>query len=122
MIPLPGNGAIRLTTSRFTTPTGRQIQGKGLSPDLVVMPLKLEKLAHGGRREADLRGALKNTDPIAPDSKPAVQSPASAPVSAAARKAPSVATGDIGSAGDEQLSQATDVLRGLALVTGRPAP
>jgi hypothetical protein len=33
-----------------------------------------------------------------------------------------VATGDIGSAGDEQLSQATDVLRGLALVTSRPAP
>src|SRR5216683_4136871 len=61
VIPLPGNGAIRLTTSRFTTPTGRQIQGKGLTPDLVVMPLKLEKLTHGGRREADLRGALKNT-------------------------------------------------------------
>src|SRR5262249_14704909 len=84
VIPLPGNGAIRLTTSRFTTPTGRQIQGKGLTPDLVVMPLKLEKLLHGGRREADLRGALKNTDPIAPDSKPEVQAPASAPASEAA--------------------------------------
>ena len=122
VIPLPGNGAIRLTSSRFTTPTGRQIQGKGLTPDLVVMPLKLEKLVHGGRREADLRGALKNTDPVAPDSKPEVQEPASAPASEAARKAPSVATGDIGSAADEQLSQATDVLRGLALVTSRPAP
>ena len=122
VIPLPGNGAIRLTTSRFTTPTGRQVQGKGLSPDLVVMPLKLEKLAHGGRREADLRGALKNTDPIAPDGKPPANVPTSAPVSAPAQKAPSVATGDMGSADDEQLSQATDVLRGLALVTNRPAP
>src|ERR1700736_4080617 len=75
VIPLPGNGAIRLTTSRFTTPTGRQIQGKGLGPDLVVMPLKLEKLAPGGRREADLRGALKHSDPIAPDSKAPAQVP-----------------------------------------------
>jgi carboxyl-terminal processing protease len=122
VIPLPGNGAIRLTTSRFMTPTGRQIQGKGLSPDLVVMPLKLEKLARGDRRrEADLRGALKNTDPIGPD-KPPSQVPANAPVNSPETEAPSVATGDIGSSSDEQLSQAMDVLRGLALVTSRPAP
>jgi carboxyl-terminal processing protease len=122
VIPLPGNGAIRLTTSRFMTPTGRQIQGKGLSPDLVVMPLKLEKLARGDRRrEVDLRGALKNTDPIGPD-KPPSQVPANAPVNSPETEAPSVATGDIGSSSDEQLSQAMDVLRGLALVTSRPAP
>jgi carboxyl-terminal processing protease len=119
VIPLPGNGAIRLTTSRFMTPTGRQIQGKGLTPDLVVMPLKLEKLAHGkARREADLRGALKNTDPTGPNAEPPTQVPASAPQP----EAPSVPTGDIGSPSDEQLSQAMDVLRGLALVTSRPAP
>ena len=121
VIPLPGNGAIRLTTARFTTPAGRQIQGKGLGPDLVVMPLKLEKLAQRGRREADLRGALKNTDGTAPNEKPAVE-PTGSSEPSAVRKAPSVATGDIGSADDEQLSEATDVLRGLALVTGRPAP
>jgi carboxyl-terminal processing protease len=122
VIPLPGNGAIRLTTSRFMTPTGRQIQGKGLNPDLVVMPLKLEKLAQRDRRrEADLRGALKNTDPIGPD-KPPAQVPANAPVTPPEPEAPSVATGDIGSSSDEQLSQAMDVLRGLALVTSRPAP
>jgi carboxyl-terminal processing protease len=119
VIPLPGNGAIRLTTSRFMTPTGRQIQGKGLSPDLVVMPLKLEKLAHGDRRrEADLRGALKNTDPIGPNSEPPVQVPANAPET----EGSSVATSDIGSSSDEQLSQAMDVLRGLALVTSRSVP
>ena len=66
LIPLPGNGAIRLTTARFLTPSGRKIQGKGLDPDLIVMPLKLAKLRQGDRRrEADLRGALKNTDPVA---------------------------------------------------------
>jgi carboxyl-terminal processing protease len=122
LIPLPGNGAIRLTTARFMTPTGRRIQGKGLDPDLTVMPLKLAKLAQGyGRREADLKGALKNFDPIAPREAEASAKPAAGgsghPM---ASKASPVTTGDIGSADDEQLSEAADVLRGLALVTGRP--
>ena len=123
LIPLPGSGAIRLTTARFMTPTGRQIQGKGLAPDLVVTPLKLEKLAQGDKlREADLRGALKNTDPVAPGSKAPADAAASAAVTSTKAEAPSVATGDMGSASDEQLSQAMDVLRGVALVSGRSAP
>src|SRR5438105_1069126 len=39
IIPLNGNGAIKLTTARFTTPSGKTIQGKGLEPDLNVSPL-----------------------------------------------------------------------------------
>jgi carboxyl-terminal processing protease len=123
VIPLPGNGAIRLTTARFTTPTGRQIQGKGLKPDLAATPVKLEKLVQGDRRrEADLRGALKNTDPIAPSSKPPASGPPDATATPPVPEAPSVATSDIGTAGDEQLSQAVDVLHGLALVSGRAMP
>jgi len=117
LIPLHGNGAIRLTTARFLTPTGRQIQGKGLDPDLVVATVKLEKVETEERlHEADLRGALKNTDPLG-------KAPAGAPPGARATPAPQgaadVATADIGSATDEQLTQAVDVLRGLALVTAR---
>jgi carboxyl-terminal processing protease len=121
LIPLPGNGAIRLTTARFMTPSGRPIQGKGLDPDLTVAPLKLEKLAQGDRRrEADLRGALKNTDSVAAGGKnPSANAPAGATAASTAAEAPSVATGDIGSENDEQLSQAVDVLRGLALVSAR---
>ena len=120
VIPLPGNGAIRLTTARFMTPTGRQIQGKGLEPDLAVMPMKLEKLVQGDRRrEADLRGALKNTDPVAPSNKPPARTSPGATDTPAMSEAPSVATSDIGSADDEQLSQAVDVLHGLTLVSGR---
>jgi carboxyl-terminal processing protease len=121
LIPLPGNGAIRLTTARFMTPSGRKIQGKGLDPDLTVLPLKLAKLPQGDRRrEADLRRALKNTDPaVAGSSDPAAKSPPAASGASAPDKAPSVATADIGSASDEQLSEAADVLRGLALVGGR---
>ena len=63
LIPLGNGGAIRLTTARFTTPNGREIQRKGIEPDLGVTPLKLAKLGQGeGRHEADLRGALKNPD------------------------------------------------------------
>ena len=121
LIPLPGNGAIRLTTARFMTPTGRRIQGKGLDPDLTVLPLKLATLPQGDRRrEADLRGALKNTDPIAQNDKDLGVRPASrANPSARADPIPSVATDEMGSASDEQLSEGEDVLRGLALVTGR---
>ena len=114
VIPLPGNGIIRLTTARFMTPTGRRIQGKGLEPDLTVMPLKLEKLAQSDRRhEVDLRGALKNTDPVAAGALSA------STATEAASKAPSVLTSDIGSIGDQQLSEAVDVLRGLAVISDR---
>src|SRR5438034_2975469 len=76
LIPLNGNGAIRLTTARYVTPSGRAIQGKGLDPDLSVSPLKLEKVAQADRRrEADLRGALKNPDAAAA-AKAATPSPA----------------------------------------------
>ena len=112
---------IRLTTARFMTPTGRQIQGKGLDPDLRVMPVKLEKVAQGDRlHEADLKGALKNTDPIGPGGKPATSaSPGTATLSGEAQNITSVATGDIGSPNDEQLTEAVDVLRGLAQTSSR---
>jgi len=127
-IPLNGNGAIKLTTARYLTPSGRTIHTKGLEPDLNVSPLKLEKVAQADRRrEADLRGALKNPD----EKKPAAG--AAAPDKAPADKSgnttatppkgdqPTVATGDIGTTSDEQLSEGIDVLRGLALVSGRQA-
>jgi carboxyl-terminal processing protease len=121
LIPLPGNGAIRLATARFMTPTGRKIQGKGLDPDLTVMPLKLAKLGRGERlHEADLRGALKNPDSMASrDKEEGAKSAPAAGASAQPNIAASVGAEEMGAADDEQLSEAVDVLRGLALVTGR---
>ena len=121
VIPLgDGGGAIRLTTARFTTPSGREIQGKGLDPDLAVTSLKLARLAQGQmRREADLPGALKNPDQAA-DKLPA-DAPPGATATPAPKEAPAVATEDIGSASDEQLVQAEDVLRGLSMVNRRAA-
>jgi carboxyl-terminal processing protease len=128
VIPLDSGGAIRLTTSRFTTPNGREIEGKGLAPDLVVTPLKLAKLAGGeSLHEADLPGALKNPDQSTPGSPapanaaapPGAAAPSTAPPSP--RAAPSVATTDIGSAADEQLTAAIDILRGLTVFNPRAA-
>lgn len=61
VIPLKSHGAMRLTTSRYYTPAGTSIQAKGITPDIVVEPAKIEELeTEGFRKEADLLGRLKN--------------------------------------------------------------
>ena len=67
IIPLPGNGAIRLTTSRYYTPSGISIQAKGIEPDIIVEAriIKQDKNISSNIREEDLTGALdKNTKNI----------------------------------------------------------
>ena len=61
IIPLSGRGAMRLTTARYFTPSGRSIQAVGIEPDITVKQAKIETIvAQGRRREADLRCALDN--------------------------------------------------------------
>jgi carboxyl-terminal processing protease len=65
IIPLgAGNGALRLTTARYYTPSGRSIQAKGISPDIEVLQDVPEELKArtDTKGEASLRGHLKNTD------------------------------------------------------------
>jgi carboxyl-terminal processing protease len=63
IIPIPNHGAIRLTTARYYTPSGRSIQAKGIEPDIEVQQAKIEALGpERGTHEADLRGALSNPD------------------------------------------------------------
>ena len=63
IMPLPGHGAMRLTTARYFTPSGRSIQGEGVTPDILVEPAKIETIGRKAqRREADLKGALKNNN------------------------------------------------------------
>jgi carboxyl-terminal processing protease len=123
LIPLGNGGAIRLTTARFTTPQGREIQGKGLEPDLNVTSLQLARFAQGeGRHEADLPGALKNPDqPGAATGGLTGDVPPGATVTPLDGGSPALPTGDIGSASDEQLIEAVDVLRGLSLINRRDA-
>lgn len=62
VIPLPGHGAMRLTTARYFTPSGRSIQAEGITPDIEVGLAKIEAFDVRRLREADLKGALSNPD------------------------------------------------------------
>jgi carboxyl-terminal processing protease len=65
IIPLgSGNGALRLTTARYYTPSGKSIQAKGITPDIEVLQDVPEdvKGRTDTRGEASLRGHLKNGD------------------------------------------------------------
>lgn len=62
VIPLRNNGAMRITTARYYTPSGRSIQAKGIEPDVEVKLAKIEEIDNSDWTisEADLKGALKN--------------------------------------------------------------
>jgi carboxyl-terminal processing protease len=101
IMPLPGHGAIRLTTARYFTPAGTSIQAKGITPDIEVRQSRVEVIDQGAaRREADLRGRLENDQ---------VEGEASAPV------ADGAAGGTGGDEEDYQLARAIDLLRGVAM-------
>ena len=60
IIPLNGHGALRLTTALYYTPSGRSIQGKGITPDVVVEAAKDIQIAGALTRENSLHGAFHN--------------------------------------------------------------
>lgn len=67
IIPLGASGAMKLTTQRYFTPSGRSIQAKGIDPDILVEQSKVEPLRRGpSRKEADLRRSLKNEESKTP--------------------------------------------------------
>ena len=67
VIPLPGNTAMRLTTARYYTPSGRSIQGLGITPDVEVRASRTEPPHFLPDREADLNHALRNQGGTAPN-------------------------------------------------------
>lgn len=106
IIPLAGGrGAMKLTTARYYTPSGRSIQQVGIVPDIEVKQAHIEAIvAPERRREADLRGALQNSDtPPAAD--------------ATAKDTPADQTPE-----DYQLARALDLLRGIVLFAERTKP
>ncbi len=74
VMPIPGNGAIRLTTARYYTPSGRSIQATGIEPDIEVQASREQATAGIPReREADLRRALRNESRVQqPQAAPAL--------------------------------------------------
>jgi len=102
IIPLPGHGAMRLTTARYYTPSGRSIQAKGIEPDIVVEAAKIEKTPDKGEAKVATASDLKRDDS---GDGGAEQS--------------SVDPSIIGTPADYQLTRAVDMLRGIALFNGR---
>ena len=101
--PMPGHGAMRLTTARYFTPSGVSIQAKGISPDIEVALARIEKLEGGPVREEDLRGALDSKDESSASSEDAPEPPAD-PIEV-----------------DYQLARAIDLLRGLTVFSALAA-
>lgn len=101
IIPIPGHGAMRMTTARYYTPSGRSIQAKGIEPDIIVEPAKVEAIKNIKRiKESDLKGALDNKKK---NNK-----------SSSDKEAKKEDKTD-----DYQLSRAIDLLRGVTLYEGR---
>jgi carboxyl-terminal processing protease len=107
IIPIEGHGALRLTTALYYTPSGRSIQGHGITPDAVVSLPKDQQVANAlVTYESDLHGSLKPTGALAPSDK---NTPAAKPVALGSDHPiiPSV----IGTAQDAQLNAALDYLK-----------
>jgi carboxyl-terminal processing protease len=101
IIPLPGHGAMRLTTARYYTPSGRSIQAKGIDPDIVVEAARIEKTNEKGEKIT-----------TASDLKRDEAGEGSAEQS-------SVDPSIMGTPADYQLTRAVDMLRGIGLFNGR---
>ena len=102
IIPLPGHGAMRLTTARYYTPSGRSIQAKGIEPDIVVEAAKIEKTPEKSEAKVATASDLKRDDSGDGGSEQN-----------------SVDPSIIGTPADYQLARAVDMLRGMALFNGR---
>ena len=118
IIPVRGDGAMRLTTARYYTPSGRSIQALGVMPDIVVNqpPVDPNKAAteeatakeNKTRSEADLRGILSN-DSMSDEEKAQLEADRARTEEAAKLRND-----------DYQLAYAIDILRGLAAVEKAP--
>ena len=101
IIPLAGHGAMRLTTARYYTPSGRSIQARGIDPDIIVEAAKIE---HAPKKDDNGKTADKSEDKSKKGDS-----------SAENTVDPSL----IGTKDDYQLARAVDMLRGIALFNGK---
>jgi carboxyl-terminal processing protease len=101
IIPLPGHGAMRLTTARYYTPSGRSIQAKGIDPDIVVEAAKIEKTPDKTEAKVATASDLKRDD------------------SGDGAEQSSIDPSIMGTPADYQLTRAVDMLRGIGLFNGR---
>jgi carboxyl-terminal processing protease len=113
IMPLRGDGAMRLTTSLYYTPSGRSIQALGIAPDILVEqrpPVEVDEEAEAAqtrRNEASLRGALQNSTLTEDQLRQLEEEQAIAEATAQLRNE------------DYQLAYAIDILTGLSALGPR---
>ena len=101
VMPISSDKAIKLTTALYYTPSGRSIQAKGIVPDIVVEPAKIEKIkGKKGLSEADLSGHLRNNGSKGGD-----------------KATPRSADADGLQSKDNQLHEALSLLKGLNIIS-----
>jgi len=111
VMPLRGDGAMRLTTSRYYTPSGRSIQSLGVSPNIIVEQPRRKNVekedeeVRRNRSEADLRGALSN-DSLSEDEIQQIEADRLKAENAAKLRED-----------DYQLAYAIDILSGLSAIS-----
>jgi carboxyl-terminal processing protease len=128
IVPLQNDDAIKLTTARYYTPSGRSIQAEGITPDVVLQPVKISKLegvdGDGFIKEADLKGRLDNPDakpaPKAEDKDKPGKTPAEGKPSGDSAAAPGAPKTDAAKAADSENLELSDyeLFEGLNLLKG----
>jgi carboxyl-terminal processing protease len=125
IIPIRTDGdqpaAIKLTTARYYTPSGRSIQAKGIVPDMAVDDTPEGNFGGLTVREADLARHLENkTTPEPAAVPPGVSAAPSSTPGATATPAAAKSRYEFGSTDDFQLRQALNHLQGKPVVTAKP--
>lgn len=115
IIPLAGHGAMRLTTARYYTPSGRSIQAKGIDPDVVVEAAKIE---NAKKPDSDKQASAKPDDKTGQEDKTSKSDDKSKSDDDTADEK-TVDPSLIGTAEDYQLARAVDMLHGISLFNGR---
>ena len=108
IIPMQSSAALKLTTARYYTPSGRSIQEVGITPDIAVPQARIEDVQSVENRlsEKELRGALRNEDSENTDATGEESNAEQLAAQSLAQR-------------DYQLSRALDLVRGIALYTTR---
>ncbi|MGF1546944.1 MAG: S41 family peptidase [Thiotrichales bacterium] len=112
ILPLKEDSALKLTTARYFTPSGRSIQAEGIAPDIQLESLELAKRAESGVdpiKEANLSGHLKNggTNSAKETAKDATKDESQGSTTATLAQE------------DYELYEALNLLKGLAIISKR---
>ena len=118
ILPLGNNTAIKLTTARYYTPSGRSIQAKGIVPDIVVEDPATAAMDSSFRlREADLDKHLSNGQ--GEEKSETISKPVKSQPKSKGDDGAKIEIAEFGAKNDYQLNQALNLLKGMSILRGK---